>query len=60
MINKKEAMSRCLDVIVVNLQNTKDTEKILTSARPKKRQIIYKGTVIRLTVYFSTGTMEAR
>lgn len=33
MINKKESMSR---YIVVNLQNTKDTEKILTSARQKK------------------------
>lgn len=53
VINKKESMSR---YIVVNLQNTKDTEKILTSAR----QMIYKGTIIRLTAYFSTGTMEAR
>lgn len=45
--------------IVVNLQNSKDTENILTSAR-QKRQIVHKGTATRLTAYFSRGIVEAR
>ena len=45
--------------IVIKLAKTKGKEKLLKAAR-EKRQIIYKGTPIRLTADFSAETLQAR
>ena len=45
--------------IVIKLTKIKDKEKILEAAR-KKKQITYKGTLIRLLADFSTETLQAR
>ena len=45
--------------IIIKLTNIKDKEKILKAAREKK-QIIYKGTLIRLLADFSAETLQAR
>ena len=45
--------------ILIKLTKIKDKEKILKAAREKK-QITYKGTLIRLSADFSTETLQAR
>ena len=45
--------------IVIKLAKIKDKEKLLKAVR-EKRQIIYKGTPIRLTADFSAETLQAR
>ena len=45
--------------IVIKLAKIKDKEKLLKAAR-EKRQIIYKGTPIRLTADFSAETLHGR
>ena len=45
--------------ILIKLTKMKDKEKILKAAREKK-QITYKGTLIRLLADFSTETLQAR
>ena len=45
--------------IIIKLTKIKDKEKILKAAREKK-QITYKGTLIRLSADFSTETLQAR
>ena len=45
--------------ILIKLTKIKDKEKILKAAREKK-QITYKGTLIRLSEDFSTETLQAR
>ena len=45
--------------IVIRLAKIKEKEKLLKAARDK-RQIIYKGTPIRLTADFSAETLQAR
>ena len=57
--------SKCFNVkkptvkhIVVKLAKLDDKEKILRTVREKK--ITYKGTPIRLSVYFSAETLWAR
>ena len=45
--------------IVIKLTKIKDKEKILKAAREKK-EITYKGTLIRLLADFSTETLQAR
>ena len=45
--------------ILIKLTKIKDKEKILEAAR-KKKQITYKGTLIRLSADFSTETLQAR
>ena len=44
---------------VIKLAKIKDKEKLLKATR-EKRQIIYKGTPIRLTADFSAETLQAR
>ena len=41
------------------MAKNKDKEKLLKAAR-EKQQIIYKGTLIRLTADFSAETLQAR
>ena len=48
-----------LNHIVIKLTKIKDKEKMLKAIR-EKRQIIYKGTSIRLTADFSAETLQAR
>ena len=45
--------------ILIKLNKIKDKEKILKAAREKK-QITYKGTLIRLSADFSAETLQAR
>ena len=45
--------------IVIKLTKIKDKEKLLKATR-EKRQIIYKGTPIRLTAEFSAETLQVR
>ena len=45
--------------IIIKLTKIKDKEKILKAAREKK-QITYKGTLIRLSADFSAETLQAR
>ena len=45
--------------ILIKLTKIKDKEKILKAAREKK-QITYKGTLIRLSADFSAETLQAR
>ena len=45
--------------ILIKPTKIKDKEKILKAARAQK-QITYKGTPIRLSADFSTGTLQAR
>ena len=45
--------------IVIKLMKIKDKDKILKATR-EKRQIIYKGTSMRLSADFSTETLQAR
>ena len=45
--------------IVIKMAKIKDKDKLLKAAR-EKRQIIYKGTPIRLTADFSAETLQAR
>ena len=45
--------------ILIKLTKIKDKEKILEAAREKK-EITYKGTLIRLLADFSTETLQAR
>ena len=45
--------------IVIKLTKIKDREKLLKSAR-EKRKLTYKGTPIRLTADFSAKTLQAR
>ena len=45
--------------ILIKLTKIKDKEKILKAAREKK-QVTYKGTLIRLSADFSTETLQAR
>ena len=45
--------------ILIKLTKIKDKEKILKAAREKK-QITYKGTLIRLWADFSAQTLQAR
>ena len=45
--------------IVIKLAKITDKEKVLKATR-EKRQIIYKGTPIRLRADFSAETLEAR
>ena len=45
--------------IVIKLAKITDKEKVLKATR-EKRQIIYKGTPIRLTADFSAETLQAR
>ena len=49
-------MRNTLRHIVIKLAKIKDREKLLKPAR-EKRQIIYKGTPIRLTADFSAETL---
>ena len=55
-INPRRNMPRH---IVIKLTKIKDKEKLLKATR-EKRQIIYKGTPIRLTADFSAETLQAR
>ena len=55
-INPKRNMPRH---IIIKLAKIKDKEKLLKAAR-EKRQITYKGTLIRLTADFSAKTLQAR
>ena len=48
-----------LRYIVIKLTKIKEKEKLLKATR-EKRQIIYKGTPIRLTADFSAETLQAR
>uniref|UniRef100_A0A8D1NDV8 L1 transposable element RRM domain-containing protein n=1 Tax=Sus scrofa TaxID=9823 RepID=A0A8D1NDV8_PIG len=45
--------------IIMKLTKIKDKEKILKAARAKK-QVTYKGTLIRLSADFSAETLQAR
>ena len=45
--------------ILIKLTKIKDKEKILKAAREKK-QVTYKGTMIRLSADFSAETLQAR
>ena len=45
--------------IIIKLTKIKDRDKILKATR-EKQQITYKGTPIRLSADFSTGTLQAR
>ena len=45
--------------ILIKLTKIKDKEKILKAAREKK-QITYKGTLIKLSADFSAETLQAR
>ena len=45
--------------ILIKLTKIKDKEKILKAAREKK-QMIHKGTPIRLLAYFLAETLQAR
>ena len=45
--------------ILIKLTKIKDKEKILKAAR-KKKQVTYKGTLIRLSADCSTETLQAR
>ena len=45
--------------ILIKLTKIKDKEKILKAAREKK-QVTYKGTLIRLSADFSAETLQAR
>ena len=45
--------------IVIKLAKIRDKEKLLKAAR-EKRQMTYKGTLIRLTADFSAETLQAR
>ena len=45
--------------IVIKLTKIRDKEKLLKAAR-EKRQMTYKGTLIRLTADFSAETLQAR
>ena len=45
--------------IVIKLTKIKDKDKILKATR-EKRQIIYKGTPIRLSADFSTEMLQGR
>ena len=45
--------------IIVNSAKVKDKERILNTAR-EKQSINYKGTPLRLSVDFSTETLQAR
>lgn len=45
--------------IKVELLNTEQKDKILKAGR-KKRQIIYRGTKLKMTANFSSETTEAR
>ena len=45
--------------LVIKLAKIKDKEKLLKAAK-EKRQITYKGTLIRLTTDFSAETLQAR
>ena len=45
--------------ILIKLTKIKDTEKILKAAREKK-QVTYKGTLIKLLADFSAETLQAR
>ena len=44
---------------IIKLTKIKDKDKILKTTR-EKRQIIYKGTSMRLSADFSTETLQAR
>ena len=45
--------------IIIKMAKVKDKERILTAAR-EKQSVNYKGTPIRLSVDFSTETLQAR
>ena len=45
--------------IIITLAKIKDTERILKAAR-EKDTVTYKGVPIRLSVYFSKDTLQAR
>ena len=45
--------------IIIKMANFQDKERILKAAREKK-EVTYKGALIRLAVDFSKGTLQAR
>lgn len=58
--HKRMPVKTIFSHIIFQLQKTKNNEKILKESRERTRKTTYRGTIKRITVEFSQGTIQAR